>query len=349
MKNKIFNLVAKFTAIATILASIMTVSPASAAAATNMKDTMSRLKASVTGVTHVVTMTLPAGTTNGDLTLTYPAGFANFAFTSGTCSPSGGTVTNNGTATNVVNVTLTGCAAADTLTINFTGDNSASTGSQTVSVAGTSTVTGQYAVTIVSDDQVSVTATVDPSITFNVGAQAPLAVTCDGTFSGNGGTVALGILTTGAVTSSDVSGVDHICTRVSTNASGGVTVTVKSANASLKSTSVATDLIPSATAAMAAGTANYGLCASDTVTGLDTTTPSGNAPTRQAPFNGSCAADTAAGSVGALTTSAQNVWTTAGVVANGFYNLVLKAAISGTTAAHNDYTDTLTFVATATF
>jgi hypothetical protein len=100
---------------------------------------------------------------------------------------------------------------------------------------------------------------------------------------------------------------------------------------------------------MAIGTANYGLCASDTVTGLSSTTPAGIAPVRLAPFMASCAANTAAGSVGALTTGTQNVWSTTGPTSNGFYNMVIKAAISGTIPAHNDYSDTLTFIATGTF
>lgn len=349
MKNKIFNLVAKFTAIATILASVMTVSPASAAQPTLMKDTLDRLKISVSA-THSLSMTLPAGgiTTGNTLTVTYTGFGTDFAGTP-TVTCGAGTAA-AGFATNVLTLTGGGTACTGTLTVTpYTGTNPGTAGSYTITLAGTAGITGSFALAIVNDDQVSVTATVDPSITFNVGAEASPAATCSGSFAGNGGTVALGTLTTTAVTSSDVSGVNHICTRVSTNASNGVTVTVASANAALKSTSVATDTIPSATAAMAAGTANYGLCASGSVTGFDVTTPAGNAPVSQAPFNGSCAADTAAGSVGQLTTSPQNVWTTAGVVANGFYNLVLKAAISGTTAAHNDYTDLLTFVATATF
>jgi hypothetical protein len=228
-------------------------------------------------------------------------------------------------------------------------NNPSTAGSYTIGFSGTFGDTGTIAVGIVDDDQVTVTASVDPSLTFNVGAQAPAAATCTTAFSGNGGTVALGTLSTASVTSSDVGGVNHICTRASTNATNGLTVTVKSLNGNLKSTSVPADTIPSASGAMAAGTANYGLCASDTVTGLTVTTPAGAAPARQAPFNGSCAADTAAGTVGALTTSAQTVWSTADAVANGFYTLVIKAAISGTIPAHNDYTDTLTFVATGTF
>jgi hypothetical protein len=100
---------------------------------------------------------------------------------------------------------------------------------------------------------------------------------------------------------------------------------------------------------MTVGTANYGLCASATRKGLDATTPVGVTPAAVSPFIASCVENTAAGSVGALTTSAQLVWATTGPVSNGFYNMILKAAVSATTPAHNDYADTLTFIATGTF
>jgi hypothetical protein len=208
---------------------------------------------------------------------------------------------------------------------------------------------GSGSVFITSDDQVNVTATVDPVLTFNVGAQAA-ATACDGTFAGAGGTVALGTLSTSAVASSDASSVPHICTRVTTNASGGASVTVKSLNASLRSTSVLADTIPSATATLAAGTQGYGICTGSAGgdSGRDSTTPVGATPSRSSPFNG--ASCTSSGhDVGALTTSAQNLWTIASASQNAFFRIYVKAAISPTTPAHNDYTDTLTFVATGTY
>ena len=94
-----------------------------------------------------------------------------------------------------------------------------------VTLGGWAGITGTFALTIVTDDQVGITASIDPSITFNVGTQTSVT-TCDGTFAGNGGTVALGTLTSGAVASSDASSVAHICTRVTTNAASGATITV---------------------------------------------------------------------------------------------------------------------------
>ena len=123
-------------------------------------------------------------------------------------------------------------------------------------------------------------------------------------------------------------------------------VTVTSANAALKSGS---DTIPSSTATLTAGVTGYGLCAGSAVgdSGKDVTVPVGSTPGAVAPFASTCTS--LDHNVGALTTSAQNVWTLASGSQNAFYRLYLKAAISGTVKPHTDYADTLTFVATGTF
>ncbi len=320
--------------------------PVFAATATGMKDVLDRNKVSVTAVGHAVSMTLPAGTYNGTLTLTY-TNFSAFAGTpTGTCAS--GTIGSGTASSNVATVTLTGCTAGALTVTAFTGTNPASPGSNLVTLGGSAGLTGTFAVAAVTDDQVTVSAAIDPSITFNVGSQAS-ATACDGTFSGNGGTVALGTLTTGAVTSSDASSVAHICTRITTNAGSGAAVTVKSLNASLKSVGTPADSIASATATLAAGTSGYGICAGSAGgdSGRDATTPVGSAPTDTSPFSNTCT--NAVHQVGGLTTGAQNIWTLAGASQNAFYRIYVKAAISGTVPAHSDYADTLTFVATGTF
>ncbi len=317
-----------------------------AATATAMKDVMDRNKVGVVAVGHSVTMTLPTGTFNGTLVLTY-TNFTAFAGTpTGTCAS--GTLGSGTASSNAATITLTGCTAGALTLTSFTGTNPASPGSNLVTLSGSAGLTGSFAVTTVTDDQIAVTASIDPSITFNVGAQAA-ATACDGTFAGNGGSVALGTLTTGAVASSDASSVQHICTRVTTNAGSGMAVSVKSLNAALQSVAVSGDKINSATATLVAGTSGYGLCAGSAGgdSGRDATTPAGAVPTDIAPFSSTCTSTVH--NVGALTTSAQNVWNTSSAVANGFYRLYVKAAISGTVPAHTDYADTLTFVATGTF
>ena len=207
---------------------------------------------------------------------------------------------------------------------------------------------GFISISITGDDQITVAANVDPSLTFNVGTQAT-ATSCDGTFSGNGGTLALGVLSPSSVTSSDAATVDHVCTRVSVNATGGAAVTVKSLNAGLKSTSASSDIIASATGTLVSGTPGYGLCVGSGVgdTGKDTTTPVSASPLAASPFASTCS--TSAHNVGGLTASAQNLWTLSPSSQNAFARIFLKAAISATTPAHNDYTDTLTFVASGTY
>src|SRR3989338_1364025 len=189
---------------------------------------------------------------------------------------------------------------------------------------------GFISISVTADDQITVAANVDPSLSFNVGTQAS-ATACSGSFSGNGGTFALGVLSSGAVTSSDAATVDHLCTRVSTNATGGAAVTVRSLNAGLKTTSASADVIASATGALVSGTPGYGLCVGSGVgdTGKDATTPVGASPSAVSPFASTCS--TSAHNVGGLTASAQNLWTLATSAQNAFARLFLKAAISGTT------------------
>ena len=108
-------------------------------------------------------------------------------------------------------------------------------------------------------------------------------------------------------------------------------------------TSAPTATIPSATAAMVAGTANYGICANRNAT-------TAGVLTKVAPFASTCGTTPASNSVGGVTTSAQAIYNTSGApVAAGRGEIMVDAAISGATTAHPDYGDTLTFIATGTF
>ena len=305
------------------------------------KVTLSRLKVS-TSTTVTINFTLQ-NTLSGPLTVIFPAGFTVTAAANG--GASSGCLSSFGFTSSTLTATKTSCSGTITLG-GATVTNPATPGAYYISWVNDDPGGGD--VYIVDSDQVTVSGTVDPQITFNVGSQAA-ATACDGTFTGAGGSLGLGTLTTGAVGSSDVSSVPHICTRVTTNASSGAIVTVLSANASLKSTSVPGDTIPSASATLVAGTAGYGICVGSGGgdTGRDATTPTGAAPSATAPFNGSCS--TSAHAVGALTTSAQTVRSVSSPSQNAFTRLFLKAAVSPVTPAHNDYADTLTFIATGTY
>src|ERR1041385_6941012 len=82
MKNKSLKFIAKLTTAATIISMFATVLPANAANPTLIKDTLDRLKISVSA-THSLSMTLPAGgiTTGNTLTVTYTGFGTDFAGT----------------------------------------------------------------------------------------------------------------------------------------------------------------------------------------------------------------------------------------------------------------------------
>jgi hypothetical protein len=152
--------------------------------------------------------------------------------------------------------------------------------------------------------------------------------------------VPLGTLTTSAVARSNGS-INSIWTNLDTNAVSGAVITVIST--SLKSASVPTDTIPSATATMAAGTANYGLC-------VATTSATTGTHSAVAPYNGATCVDGAVNTVGIVDGTARTILNSgAAAIEGGRAQIRVNAAISGVTPAHNDYFDDLTFIATGTF
>jgi len=189
---------------------------------------------------------------------------------------------------------------------------------------------GGTIVPIIDSDQFLVSARVDSALTFDVGAQAA-ASACSGSFAGDGGTVALGVLTPGAVTSSDALGVAHVCTRLTTNNALGATVAVRSLHAALQSLSTPDDAISSASATLVAGIPGYGLCvgSASADSGWDSVVPGTHGPVRSPAYAGECSASDH--QVGALATSNQSIWTVAGPTQNAFARLYVKAAISPTT------------------
>ncbi len=156
--------------------------------------------------------------------------------------------------------------------------------------------------------------------------------------------VALGTLATGSVTESNTSSVKMIVAEGDTNASGGMNVTVQNANGTdgLKSISTPTDKITSSTGTMAAGTTNYGLCvATVNLAGFSRATGTYASDT--------CALSSGTNQIRALSATPANILTSAGVLSGGHAEIVVNAAIAGSIPAHNDYADTLTFIATSTF
>ena len=217
--------------------------------------------------------------------------------------------------------------AAGTATVALTG---------TFGTAGSGAMTGTASIPIVDDDQVTVTATVNQTITFDIDT----AVTNTNTSTPY--SVALGTLTTAAAVNSDGATFNSIWLDLGTNAAGGVNVTVISSGGALKSTSVPADTIPSASATMAPGTANYGIC-------VKANTATTGTLTKASPFNGATCTYGHTDTVGGVTTSAQNIITSTAPVDTGRVEIVVAAENSAVTPAHSDYSDTLTFIATATF
>ena len=287
-----------------------------------------------TGDTEVVLAAAPSGATAGVVRTSGTV----ITFTNGTTVLAAGSELCFEIGTNATSV-VTGVEQVT----NATTDSSAS--SKTVALSGTFGDSGTIALGIVDDDTVAISASVTSSLTFDLDTTA--SNTCSTTESAAAYSVALGTITT---TDTRVSGatdsVNHICVDLDTNASGGAVITVVSANGSsgLVSTSVPGDTIPSASATMADGTANYGIC-------VVSETSSAGTFDDVSPFdNASCAANTETNVVGGLTTSAQTILdTNTDPIATGRAQIAVNAAIRAITPAHSDYADTLTFIATGTF
>ena len=183
---------------------------------TSNQLSLSRLAAGETNVDFSLTFTL-SDTDTGTLTVTFPA---QFTVTAAADDPgSSNCLTNFSFTSTTLVATKTSCSGQITLG-GATVTNPATPGAYLISWTNDN---GEGEVYITDDDQVTVSSDVDPLLSFNVGT----STSCGTSFAGNGGTLALGSLTTGSVTTSDVSGVEHICTRVSTNATGGAMVTVR--------------------------------------------------------------------------------------------------------------------------
>jgi hypothetical protein len=349
---------------------------AMAASISSAKATFGRLKASTASESVIVQFVSPTGIQNSSdtISLTFSADFTLAAETavnfdigmgnSGTCSTASYTdetvsLTPNTTdwgvdvTSNVV--TFTPKSTGGTLTAGYCiriemgtaattgGTGSASTvtngavdDDDTITIAGGFGDTGTITVDIVDDDQVTVTATVNQTMTFDLDT-----ATTGTTETNTPYTVPLGTLSSSTVAVSGGS-INMIIAEGDTNASGGMNVTVRNNNGAngLTSTSAPIDRIESTTATMVAGTENYGLCvASAALSGFG----------RATAYNTTCALSSSSNSVIGLTSTASDILTSATPVSGAHAEIVVNAAIAGATPAHDDYTDTLTFIATSSY
>ena len=232
-------------------------------------------------------------------------------------------------------------AANDIITIYVSATNitnPSSTSTPNITITNSNGDSGSFTVAILDSDQVGVSATVAESLSFSI--KAGTTNTGSAPYS-----VPLGTLTTASASGSGASSVPYIWANLSTNATGGMVVTVVSANGALKSTSTPADTIPSTTGTMTAGSAGYGICI------ISVSQASGATLTKGTNFPSStCSSSTPTGNtVSAVTTSPQQLVTASGLINTGVAQISLDAENTATTPAHTDYSDTLTFIGTATY
>jgi hypothetical protein len=247
---------------------------------------------------------------------------------------------------------FTASSAGATIKITIAGDtgtgamaNPAGAGSYVVFIGHTDEGTpdangGSLAVGIVDSDQVQITATIDPTLTFDLDTRftdgedaAPYAVD-------------LLSISPSAVSTSDNTTINSIWVDLGTNATGGAVVTVLGTNTGLLS-AVTGFNIASTSGACVAGTVRYGICVASVA---DT----GGTLQMDAFYDGDGAADgcdvAADHTVGLVDTAIRNILDTNSLPASGGRaEILVKASISSLVPAASDYEDTLTFIATGTF
>jgi len=366
--------VSSVVVVALILMTSGIINPFAATAAgpiTTATDTMSRLKVS-TPSNHEIKFVTPTGIAGGQsVTLTFQSGFTGVSgilysdvdFASGdTNNCSTATFTEKTLATNPATTTWGVTSSGQVITIlsgtdtvaaskclririgtnavsQTTGVNQISNGTignYTITVGGTFTDSGQISVALMDDDSVSVSASVNQTMSFDLDVGY--------TTGENGPTyqVPLNTLSASTVSMSNGSSIKTIYADGGTNSSGGMNVSIRNANGNqgLKSTSVPADYIGSTTGTMSVGVPNYGLCvATAALAGFS----------RASAYNTTCAISSGTNGIVGLTSTAADLLTSSAPVAAGHAEVVVNAEISTATPAHTDYTDTLTFIATASY
>lgn len=240
---------------------------------------------------------------------------------------SGQTVTFPSTDLTVATLYCFNFASSSTLTTSTAGNDK--TGTITVRASGAATIdSSSYALSIVSNDQIVVTATVPATFSFAL--------------SGN-----TDAFTTNLSSSSVVSTSGRTVT-IGTNAASGWVAWVKSANAALNSASTSATIATSGSLDNAPTNLNpttgYVLdvdITTDSGTGTGTVTQASN---YGAEYNGTTTEEG-----GTLSTTFQPIAASSGTTDGDVITLTERAFISAVQAAATDYTDTLTIVAAGRF
>jgi len=357
MKKSNYTSIERFIALSlALLLNALFLSYVNAASLSTLSDTMSRLKVSEDS-NHTIVFTTPSGVEAGqNFIITFPSDFSTTSVDytdidilddatpltlAGTPSGStwgaafGGTGNRTLTVTSGTGTISTSSVITVTIGTNASGgdqaiNNPTTNGTKVITLAVDNSGTanddsGSIAIVIVTDDQVVLSATVDPSITFSLSAN----------------TSGFGTLLPGVV---DTAGT-VITLSVGTNGNGGYIITVRDAgngsNPGLYSVAASSiigsaDSSYNATADLSSAPTGYGMqaaCTAGCTTGTDV-----NSDYRQG-----------SDVVGAFTIANKNVVTYSSATSSDHtITNTYKAKSSASTKA-GTYTDTLTYIATATF
>ncbi|HET9412144.1 MAG TPA: hypothetical protein VFO38_04835 [Candidatus Saccharimonadales bacterium] len=324
-----------------VLFALITNQPAHAADLSQTMVRFDRLKIS-TATTGTICAKPTSTNTEADVQVTFPTGYtlgAAGTFTVSTTNlawPTGGTAWPSvSTASNVTGQVVTfpsGDLTVGTLyCFNWTNSaavtvKSSATASNTGTVATRTSVpatidSSEFSTASIADDQIVVTATVPSTFSFAL----------------SGNTDALGTLSTGSVTTSPT----PRTATVNTNSKTGWTVLAKDANTGLTSATASATIAsttPGTNSTQVAGTAGYN-------TGITSSQVGGTGTiTVATPFVG-----TAAGQGGGLDTTLRTLATSNGTADTAVLTIKNNVAISATTAAATDYTDTITVIGAGLF
>lgn len=324
---------------------VFSASDAQAAQLTEAYLRLDRLTASTTTGGTVCVKVATTGSTDATIRVSFPTGFtvngtaSNWTVTT-TNLPAGasampGITTASSVSSQDVTFPISDISSGTTLyCFNFSGSSTLTnptagndkTGTIYVEASGPTTIdSGNYALSIISNDQIVVTATVPATFSLTLGSNSQ----------------ALGTLSTGSVSSGS-----GVAVTVATNAGNGWIGWVLSANAALDSATTGDSIATTGTvddtpSSLSAGTEGYVLDADLTT---DSGTSGSGSVTIDAEYLG---ADTSSG--GALSTTFTEFATADGPTDGDVITLIPRAAISGLTQAASDYTDTLTVVAAGHF
>lgn len=348
--EKNFSIFAIALVIATALYPVLLPAKAQAGTLSSTFIRLDRVKASTATTGLVCTTTSADATTEADVQVTFPTGFTLGAFGTFTVAttniPSGATAWPGiATATNVTGqvVTFPSTALAASTQYCFRWINSAAVTTGTAGNDKTGTVvtrtsvpatidSGNYAVSVISDDQISVTATVP--LTFS--------------FALSGLSMPLGTLSTGTTTSSTAR-----TATITTNAASGWIAWVQGANGNATNGALHSTVVNADIPAPGSSTDNTPTDLAATtgyVLDVDITTDgTGTGTVTQAANFGAEFAGANSTSGGSVSTLLQPIAAANGTTDGDVLTMTARAKITSTQPAASDYADTLTVVAAGRF